>query len=78
MKTWGKKYILEEEKGNAKALKSQRKLLILMTRKSGPCAFSEVPKPIGWLCTSWPMEVTAVLPGDAAQEEGLAELAISL
>ena len=36
------------------------------------------PKPIGWLCTSWLMEVTAVLPGDTGQEEGLAELAISL
>ena len=44
VKTWGKKYILEEEKGNAKALKSQRKLLILMTRKSGPCAFSKVSR----------------------------------
>ena len=44
MKTWGKKYILEEEKGNAKALKSQRKLLILMIQKSSPCAFSEVSR----------------------------------
>ena len=46
MKTWGKKYILEEKKGNAKALRSQRKLLILMIQKNGPCAFSEVSEAV--------------------------------
>lgn len=44
MKAWGKKYILEEEEGNAKALKSLRKLLILMIQKNSPCAFREVSK----------------------------------
>ena len=46
MKTWGKKYILEEKKGNAKALRSQRKLLILMIQKNGPCAFSKSSKAV--------------------------------
>ena len=44
MKAWGKMYILEEGKGNAKALKSLRKLLILMIQTTSPCAFSEVSK----------------------------------